>query len=325
MKQLAWVALSFALVAQGASAQEHKFNIGTVLDPAHPVSVGLRKMAEVAEKESGGKLKVEVFPSSQLGGQREMWQNMQAGIIGGMVDPTASLTSFMPQFAVLDLPYLVTTREQAYKMLEGPVVTAELTSKTPAAGFRIVHYWEITFRNVYSRSPVNAVADLKGKKIRVIPNPTFIALFRGLGAAPTPMAFGELYSALQQGVVDGAENDALTYFTSKHYEVAKNLALTRHLMLINLMIVSEKQWQRLPPNLQKVMTSASLEGRKAMLDDRGRRESKVMEDLKAVGVNITQPDLKPLVEVGRKTWSEFEPKLGKDLIQKISAAAAAAQ
>lgn len=325
MKRFAWVVLSFAFAAQGAWAQEYKLNLGTVLDPAHPVSVGVRRMAEVAEKESGGKLKIEFFPSSQLGGQREMWQNMQAGIIGGIVDPTASLTSFVPPFAVLDLPYLVQTREQAYKMLEGPVVTAELTSKTPAAGFRIVHYWEITFRNVYSRTPVNSIADLKGKKVRVIPNPTFIALFRGLGAAPTPMAFGELYSALQQGVVDAAENDALTYFTTKHYEVAKNLALTNHLMLINLMVFSEKQWQRLPPNMQAIVSRASLEGRKTMLEDRVKRETKVFEDLKAVGVNITKPDLKPLVEVGRKTWTEFEPKLGKELIRKISAAAAAAQ
>jgi tripartite ATP-independent transporter DctP family solute receptor len=326
MKALAWAAaVGLGIAAQGSGAQEFKLNLGTVLDGAHPVTVGLRRMAEVAEKDSGGRVKIEVFPSSQLGGQREMWQNMQAGIIAGIVDPTASLTSFVPSFAVLDLPYLVQTREQAYKMLEGPVVESELTSKTPAAGFRIVHYWEVTFRQVYSRTPVNSIADLKGKKVRVIPNPTFIALFRGLGAAPTPMAFGELYTALQQGVVDAAENDALTYFTTKHYEVAKNLAMTRHLMLINLMVFSEKQWQRLPPNLREVVSKASFEGRKALLDDRVKRETKVFEDLKAVGVNITQPDLKPLVEVGRKTWTEFEPKLGKDLIQKISAAAAAAQ
>ncbi len=319
------VVLFFGIASLPATAQEFKLNVGTVLDPAHPVSVGVRRMAEVAEKDSGGRVKIEFFPSSQLGGQREMWQNMQAGIIAGMADPTASLTSFVPAFGVLDLPYLVQTREQAYRMLEGPVVEAELTSKTPAAGFRIVHYWEITFRNVYSRTPVNSIADLKGKKIRVIPNPTFIALFRGLGSAPTPMAFGELYSALQQGVVDAAENDTLTYFTTKHYEVAKNLALTSHLMLVNLMVFSEKQWQRMPENMRAVVSKASLEGRKAMLEDRVKREAKVLEDLKAVGVNLTQPDLKPLIEVGRKTWAESEQKLGKDLIQKISAAAAAAQ
>ena len=321
MRVIAWAIFALGIAAQPASAQEFKFNLGIVLDPSHPVSIGMRRMAEVAEKESGGRLKFEIFPSSQLGGQREMWQNIQAGVIGGIVDPTASLANFVPQFAVLDLPYLVQNPEQAFKLLEGPVVEQELTSRAPAAGFHIVHYWEITFRNVYSRAPVNSINDLKGRKIRVIPNPTFIALFRGFGAAPTPMAFGELYTALQQGVVDGAENDAVTYFTSKHYEVAKNYALTSHLMLINTLVFSEKQWQRLPENLRAVFSKASLEGRKKMTEERAAREAKVLDDLKAAGVNVTRPDLKPFVEAGRKTWAESEQRLGKELIQKIAAAA----
>jgi tripartite ATP-independent transporter DctP family solute receptor len=320
VKTIAWAAVAAALAAQGAAAQEFKFNLGTVLDPKHPVSVGMVKMAEVAEKNSGGKLKLEIFPSSQLGAQREMWQNVQAGLIGGIVDPTASLANFVPQYAVLDLPYLVENVEQAFKLLESAVVEKELTSRAPGAGFRIVHYWEVTFRNVYTREPVSRIEDLKGKKIRVIPNPTFIALFRGLGAAPTPMAFGELYTALQQGVVDGAENDAVTYFSTKHYEVAKNYALTSHLMLINTLVFSERQWQRMPESLRKIFSSASLEGRKATLAERAAREGKVFDDLRAAGVNVTKPDLKPFVAVGRKTWAESEARLGKDLIQKISSA-----
>ena len=320
MKKIA-VAFSFALAATGAHAQEFKFNIGIVLDAKHPVALGLNRMAEVAEKESGGKLKLEIFPSSQLGQQREMWQNTQAGLIGGLVEPTAQIANYVKDFGVLDLPYLVQNKEQAYKLLDGPIVAKELTAKAPAAGFRILHYWEITFRNVYTRTPVNAIADLKGKKIRVIPNPTFIALFKGLGAAPTPMAFGELYTAIQQGVVDGAENDAVTYFTSRHYEVAKNYALTNHLMLVNTMFFSEKQFQRLTPQLRKVLMHASAEGRKVTIADREAKEAKVFDDLKKAGVNITRPDLKPFVKVGRKTWTEAEARLGKDLIRKISKAA----
>ena len=118
MKAVAWMALSLACAMQGAAAQEFKFNLGTVLDPKHPVSIGMVKMAEAAEKQSGGKLKLEIFPSSQLGAQREMWQNVQAGLIGGIVDPTASLANFVPQFAVLDLPYLVETPDQAFKEMK---------------------------------------------------------------------------------------------------------------------------------------------------------------------------------------------------------------
>ncbi|HKQ27562.1 MAG TPA: TRAP transporter substrate-binding protein [Burkholderiales bacterium] len=322
MKPILWSAV-FALTtaAHAVSAQEFKFNIGTVLDPKHPVSLGMMRMAESAEKQSGGRLKLEIFPSSQLGAQREMWQNVQAGLIGGIIDPTASLANFVPQFAVLDLPYLVDNADKAFKLLESPVVEKELSALAPAAGFRVVRYWEVTFRNVYTRTPVNTLADLKGRKIRVIPNPTFIALFRGLGAAPTPMAFGELYTALQQGVVDGAENDAVTYFSTKHFEVAKNYALTNHLMLINTLVFSEKQWQRMPENLRAILSKAALEGSKLTMDDRHKRDVKVLDDLRAAGVNITRPDLKPFVEVGRKTWAESEARLGKDLIGKISAAA----
>ena len=322
MKPFVWVAaVGLATAAQAASAQEFKFNVGTVLDPKHPVSLGMVRMAESAEKQSGGRLKLEIFPSSQLGAQREMWQNVQAGLIAGIIDPTASLANFVPQFAVLDLPYLVDNADKAFKLLESPVVEKELSALAPAAGFRVVRYWEVTFRNVYTRTPVNAIADLKGRKIRVIPNPTFIALFRGFGAAPTPMAFGELYTALQQGVVDGAENDAVTYFSTKHFEVAKNYALTNHLMLINTLVFSEKQWQRMPENLRAIMNKAALEGSRMTMDDRRARDVKVLDDLRAAGTNVTRPDLKPFVEVGRKTWAESEARLGKELIGRISAAA----
>lgn len=320
MKKFA-AAVSFALAATGVQAQEFKFNLGVVLDATHPVTIGLRRMSEVAEKESGGKIKLEIFPSSQLGSQRELWQNTQAGLIGGIVEPTAQMANYVKEFGVLDLPYLVQNADQAFKLLDGPVVEKELTAKTPAAGFRVLKYYEVTFRNVYTRTPVNSINDLKGKKIRVIPNPTFIALFKGFGSAPTPMAFGELYSAIQQGVVDGAENDAVTYFTSKHFEVAKNYALTNHLMLVNTMFFSEKQFQRLPQDLRAVLTRAAVEGSRTTMADRNAKDKKVLDDLQKGGATITRPDLKAFIEAGRKTWSEAEGRVGKDLIQRISAAA----
>ena len=301
-------------------AQEFRFNIGNVLDPSHPVNVGLRRMKEVAEKESNNRIRIEIFPSSQLGQQRELWQNTQAGVIAGVVDPSAVLANFVKEFGVLDLPYLAASTDDAYKLLDGPVVEQELIARAAKAGFRVVNFWEVTFRSVYTRTPVNALPDLKGRKVRVIPNPTFVALFRGLGTAPTPMAFGELYTALQQGVVDGAENDVVTYLSSKHFEVAKNLAITNHMMLINTFVMSEKQWQRLPADLQAVMRKASLEGRSALLDDRRVRESKALDELRGNGVAITNPDLAPFIAAGKKSYADSEERLGKELVAKITAA-----
>src|SRR6516162_2571635 len=250
-----------------ASAQDvYTLKIGCVLDPQHPLLVGGRRMAEVAEKESGGRLKINLYPSSQLGGQREVLQNVQAGVVDGVLEATATLTNFVPQFGVIDLPYLAKDQDTAFRLFDSPVFEQELVKPAATAGFRVVHVWEVTFRNVYTRArPINSVADMKGLKLRVIPSPSYIALFRALGAAPTPMAFGEVYTALQQGVIDGAENDAVTYMTTKHMEVARNLAITQHMMLANTFFITERVWQHIPADLQEAIEKGSMEGRATVI------------------------------------------------------------
>ncbi|WP_431284363.1 TRAP transporter substrate-binding protein [Humitalea sp. 24SJ18S-53] len=306
-----------------ARAQDARtLRIGSALDPQHPILVGARKMAEVAEAESGGRLKINLFPSSQLGSQREMWQNVQAGVLDGVIDATANMANFVPQFGVLDLPYLMPDEATAFRVLDGQVAQEELVGRGATAGFRIVNFWEVTFRNIYTRNKaINAVADLRGLKIRVIPNPSFIALFRGLGAAPTPMAFGEIYTSLQQGVIDGAENDNVTFLSSRHLEVARNLALTRHMMLVNTFAMSERQWQRLAPDLQAILARASLAGRAAVTAERSTRDVSALADIRAAGVTVTEPDLAPFIEIGRRTYGQFEDRLGRDMVARFVAAA----
>ena len=303
-----------------AAQEVRTLRIGSALDPQHPILVGARRMAEVAEAESGGKLRINLFPSSQLGSQREMWQNVQAGVLDGVIDASASMVTFVPQFGVLDLPYLVPDEAAAFRLLDGPVAEEELVRRAASSGFRVVNFWEVTFRNIYTRAKaINAVADLRGLKVRVIPNPSFIALFRGLGAAPTPMAFGEVYTALQQGVLDGAENDNVTFLSSRHLEVARNLAITNHMMLVNTFVMSERGWGRLPEEMRGVMRRASLEGRRAVTEDRRTRDGGAMEAIRAAGVAVTQPDLAPFREAGRKTYEQFEERLGKPLVDRVVA------
>src|SRR5215831_6239383 len=202
----ALVALVAAAAFGGAAAAQdaQTLKIECVLDAQHPLLVGGRRMAEVVERESQGRLKIALYPSSQLGGQREVLQNVQAGVVDGVLEATATLTNFVPQLGAIDLPYLAKDQDTAFRLFDSPVFEQELVKPAAAAGFRVVHVWEVTFRNVYTRArPINSVADMKGLKLRVIPSPSYIALFRALGAAPTPMAFGEVYTALQQGVIDG--------------------------------------------------------------------------------------------------------------------------
>jgi TRAP-type transport system periplasmic protein len=223
---------------------------------------------------------------------------------------------------VVDLPYLAKDQAAAFRLFDSSVFEQELGRPAAAAGFHIVQVWEITFRNVYTRSrPINSVADLKGQKIRVIPSPSYIALFRAFGAAPTPMAFGEVYTALQQGVIDGAENDSVTYQTSKHMEVARNLALTSHMMLANTLYISERVWERLPDDLKAVINKASGEARKTVVAERSSRDAKVLDEIRAAGINVTQPDLAPFTAIGQQTYKELAERLGPDLVDHIVAAA----
>ncbi len=311
--------LAFALPA--AAQESRTLRIGSVLDPNSPVMTGAAAMARAVEQATGGHLKIALFPASQLGQQREMWQNVQAGLLDGIIDASASMVNFVPQFAVLDLPFLVPDRDSAFRLLDGPVVQQELVARAAEKQFRVVRFWEATFRNIYTRRPVNSIADLRGLKIRVIPNPSFIALFRELGAAPTPMAFGEIYTSIQQGVIDGAENDSITYLGSRHIEVARNIALTSHMMLINTFVMSERQWQRLPAEQQAALVSASLIGRQATVDDRDKKEGTILADIAAAGATITRPDLAPFRAAGQRTHAQFEERLGHDLVQRITDAA----
>ena len=322
MKVLVALVGLFVMAGSSMSARAddtYNLKIASILDSEHPVIIGARRMAEVAERESHGRLKIQIFPSSQLGSQREIWQSVQSGVIDGVVDATANLANFVPAFSVLDLPYLVKDEDAAFRLLDGPAVNQELGARAEAAGFHIVKYWEVTFRNVYTRSkPIASAQDLKGLKIRVIPNPSFIALFRALNAAPTPMAYGEVYTSLQQGVIDGAENDLVTYLSSKHYEVAKNLALTNHMMLIIPFTLSERTWKRLPPDLQAVLTNAAEEGRKVVQAERTTRNAKALDQARALGINVTQPDLQPFIDAGRKTYADMAGRVGQDLVNRIT-------
>src|SRR3954465_5146260 len=301
------------------SAQDvQTLKIACVLDAQHPLMVGGRRMAEIIERESKGRLKMALYPSSQLGGQRGVLQNVQSGVVGGALEATATLTNFVPQFGAIDLPYLAKDQDTAYRLFDSPVFEQELAKPAAAAGFHVVHVWEVTFRNVYTRAKaINSVADLKGQKLRVIPSPSYIALFRALGAAPTPMAFGEVYTALQQGVIDGAENDAVTYQTTKHMEVARTLALTSHMMLANTLYMSERVWQRLPDDIRAVIAKASVEARKTVTAERTARDAKALDDIRAAGVNVTQPDLAPFRDIGQQTYKELSERLGPELVGRI--------
>jgi tripartite ATP-independent transporter DctP family solute receptor len=314
-----------SLMCGAARAQNYTLVVGHVLDPESSINVGMKKFKEVAEAQSKGRLKVNVFPGATLGDSREMQLQTQSGAIFGLVDATTKMVNFVPEFGLLDIPFLVTNEQAAYKLLDSPEFDKIFNAKAEKAGFRWLYSVDVSFRHIYtSRKPTTSIADLKGQKIRVIPSPSYINLFKAFGSSPTPMNFGELYTALEQGVVDGAENDLITYYTSKHYEPAKKLAMTSHMMLVQGLNVSEKLWKSYPPDIRKVIEAAAVESRKAVMLERDRLMQTTMAELKKKGVEITQPPLKPFEDAARSTYGAFEERYGKAQVDNIRSLAARA-
>jgi TRAP-type transport system periplasmic protein len=306
-------------LAWAAAAKEGEFTakLGHTLNPTDPRHRGVEYLAKLVAERSQNRIKINIFPSSQLGPERELIKGLQSGAIEMTSQATTHLMNFVPEMGVFDLPYLVSKPEELAKVLDGPV-GAELLGKLPPKGIIAPGYWEASFRHVYTRTrPVNTMADLKGLKIRVPGNPVYTATLKAMGASPTPMPLGELYTAMQQGTVDGAENIFSFIYESKHYEIAKNLALTYHAILPAVTMISKKFYDDLPPDLQKILYEATKEAglyeRKLEADE----GIAALDKMKAAGLKVTTPDLAPFVSATRKVYPEFEGTLGKDLIQKM--------
>ncbi|MBI2371799.1 MAG: TRAP transporter substrate-binding protein [Deltaproteobacteria bacterium] len=309
-----------APVALAQQAPRYTVDIATVLDPNHPLTLAGNVWARLVNERSGGRVKATVYPNSQLGGDRETIQATQGGLIQGVLDTTTKTSNFVRELAALDLPYLARSTDEAYRLLDG-AIGEEMKRHALRGGFRAMSFWEASIRSVYSsRRQIRSIDDMRGLKIRVIQSPSFVTLFRALGSSPVPMAFGELYTALAQGTVDAAENDLVTYYTTKHYEVARNLAVTNHIFLVNTLWLSERFWRTLPADIQRIMQEADGEARAFLRKNRAEREQQVERLLKQAGVTFTSPDLTAFVEAARKTYPQFEERVGKELIQKILAA-----
>ena len=198
-----------------------KIKIGHGLDQSHPVHKAMMYMAKVAEEKSGGKIQITVYPSQQLGTERECLELLQIGSLGMTKVSSSVLEGFVPDFKVFSLPYIFRNEKHKFDFFESDLGKSLLTS-TEKFWLRGLCYYDAGSRSFYTKSkPILIPDDLKGLKIRTQESPTSVKLVNTLGGSATPISWGELYTALQQGVVDGAENNPPSFYTSKHYEICK--------------------------------------------------------------------------------------------------------
>jgi tripartite ATP-independent transporter DctP family solute receptor len=293
------------------------YKLGHVGPPTHPYQLGALKFAELVKEGTKGQIVIDVFPSSQLGNERDLIEGLQIGTVDFVLSSTGPMGSFDPKFGAPDLPFIFRDLNHAYKVLDGEV-GQELFASLKKKGITGLAWFENGFRQVTnSKRTIEKPEDLKGLKIRTMENPIHVAFFRELGVDPTPMAFGEVFSALEQKVVDGQENPVAAVTAAKFYEVQKYLAMTGHVYTAVPLMVRSELFASFSPEQQKVILAAAKEAstyERKLLSD---QEKIGLEDLQKKGMTISYPDRAKLQEATAPVYKKFEGTIGKDLIQKI--------
>lgn len=220
------------------------------LDQQHSVHHGMVYLGRKLAEKSGGRMRVDVYPSGQLGSERECLELVQIGGLAMTKVSASVLEGFAPEFKVFGLPYLFRDDAHKFAVLDGPI-GREILAAPESKFMRGLCYYDSGSRSFYTRRPVRTPDDLKGLKIRVQESPMAFALIRAFGASATPIAFGELYTALQQGVVDGAENNPPSFHLARHYEVCKYYSLDEHTSVPDVVVVNTQFWQGLTPQEQR--------------------------------------------------------------------------
>ena len=319
MKKLLAAVTFMAIMAAGAAfaALEYTIKVGYIGSDTHPTMQAMKVFAKDVDAGSKGKIKVELYPNAQLGGDRELCEGVQMGTIQMAIPSTSALAGFDKRIQVLDLPYLFTTRKAAFDAVDGEL-GQKLNTYLSKKGFEVLGYQENGFRHVTnSKRPIKTPADLKGLKIRTMENPMHIAFFKELGANPTPMSWGELYTALQQGTVDAEENPYAMIDDGKFYEVQKYVSETGHVFSYEILIANKKFMDKLPADLRKVVVDAA---HKAIMTQRAsleKEEAAFKAKVTKAGLTaneLTPEQKKPFVDATKKVYAQFENELGKEIM-----------
>lgn len=248
-----------AFLLAGCAAEEDVtvIKLGHALDTEHPVHLAMVAMDQRLDSLSGGTMRIDIYPSQQLGSERETLELLQIGSLGMTKVSSSVLENFVPAYRVLSLPFVFRDDAHRFAVLEGGVGEELLEAPEPYR-LRGLAFYDAGSRSFYTVDrPVEAPADLAGQKIRVQESATAMDMVRALGGSPTPIAWGELYTALQQGVVDGAENNPPSFYLSRHYEVARYYVLNEHTAVPDVLIVGTTLWDGLSPQQRAWLQDAA--------------------------------------------------------------------
>ena len=282
-----------SLYATGALAQQKQVWKASDVHPlGYPTVEAIERMGKKLEKATGGRISIQMFPSMQLGGEKEMIEQAQVGALQIARISVGAMGPVVDDLNVFNMPFIFRDEGHMRRVIDGPIgqELLERTSNAPTSRLIVLGWMDAGTRNVYSNKPITKPADLKGMKIRMMGNPLFVETMNAMGGNGVAMGFNELYSALQTGVVDGAENNPPTLLAQNHYQVSKVYSLTGHLIIPEIFVFSKRNWEALSKEdqalLKKVSREAQIEQRQLWDAYVGEAETK----LKAAGIKFVEAD-----------------------------------
>ncbi len=318
MKKIKFVSIliiSIAFLSCSKVSNVKRLKIGHGLDRTHSVHKAMEYLAEKAKEKSNGTLEITVYPSQQLGTERQCLELLQIGSLAMTKVSCSVLEGFVPIYKVFSLPYIFNNDEHKYQIFEGPI-GKELLLKTEPFWLRGLCFYDAGSRSFYTKDkPVNTPDDLAGLKIRTQESATSVRMVNAMGGSATPIAWGELYTALQQGVVDGAENNPPSFYLSRHYEVCKYYTINEHTGVPDVLVISTVVWNDLTEQEQKWLQEAADES--YIYQKKLWKESTLesLEAVKAAGVEVIYPDKQPFIDKVQPLLEEFKSE--KDVFELI--------
>jgi tripartite ATP-independent transporter DctP family solute receptor len=321
--KLAAILASTALVAVAAGAEAKTLRLNHNNPPDHPLHVSMEMMADRVEELTDGEIRIQVYPNAQLGTQREAMELVQNCALDMAKSNASELEAFEPSYSAMNLPYIFESEEHFNDVVSGEIGQDILASSVDN-GFRGIVFYTEGARSFYGQKPFLSPDDLKGVKVRVQPSPSAIRMVELLGASPAPIAWGELYSALQQGVVDAAENNPTALTTARHGEVTTDFSLDEHTMIPSVVLISNCAWEDMSAEQQEALMTAAAESMEFHREEWNKASDAAIEEAKAeMGVTIHEVDTAPFKEAVRPMYDELaqsSPDVA-DLIERIQAAA----
>ena len=294
-----------------------------VLSTSSEFHLMAKRFRDLMHERTIGQFRVVIFPSGQLGGERVAFEQIQVGAVHLAITGTPVLSGWVPEGQMFDLPFLFETRDHGLSVMNGPIGDWWRDRLLERTGVRSLGFLDYGFRHVYNRRrPVEVPADLAGLKLRVLQNATYLASYSALGVQATPMNYGEVYSALQQGVIDGGEANAIGFVSSRLYEVARFYSFTSITYNPITLLVNEPFYAGLPSDIREIVDRSAADALAYQSEVARQMEADAIKEMRANDVEISRPNLAPFVPAVRpRVWAELAKQLadGDALITKLMA------